>query len=476
MYYRHGFFLLCVSLAAGIVLAGCTSPPAPEGKSPAPVPTASPVTTTLLVPPKGTTPSIEQVIRYVDAAAAYTRAVGKEKAIAEFNNPESPWNQGALYIFSEDRDGNALAEPFEQWIVGTNIMYLRDAYGIPLVENLVDTGMKGRGLVSYHYPNPARNATIEPKVSYVVNIDATCYIGAGTYENLGTTFPATGMTGQPAVARDELVAFVNDAAAYAGANGKEKAAAAFLNGSGPFMKGELYVIGYDYDEKNIVQPLAPHIHGLILTHYTDQDAVATIAQLADVAANGGGFAHTTQKIPVNGKWVFAPKLHYVMPVDDTWWISAAILNPDYTPLRNGDLAGVPVRTGKPIELVNAVSRAVGYAEENGKPETLAAIGKPGGPLATAGITLWAEGADGTLLADPVRKDLVGKNLLDATDAYGEKYARAGISAVSNGTGFVHAMVPGMTAGMTKPVPALVYRKKVDNSWWICGSLQGVEVR
>jgi signal transduction histidine kinase len=473
MQHRNRNIIIALLLIAGIVMAGCTRPDGPGAGSPDT--TSAPVTTTLPVPPAGSTPSTEQVIAYVDAAAAYARGAGKDKAIAEFNNPQSPWNQGALYIFSEDKDGNALAEPFEHGIVGTNILSMRDAYGIPLVENLVDTGMKGRGLVSYNYPNPARNATIEPKVSYVVNIDPTCYIGAGTYENLGTTFPAAGMKEQPAVSRDELVAFVTEAAFYARQNGRETAVAAFSNASGPFMKGELYIIGYDYDEKNIVQPLAPYLRDLILTHYTDKDAVATIAQLADVASQGGGFAHTTQKIPVNGRWVFAPKLHYVVPVDGTWWVSASVLNPDYTQLRSGNLTGVPLRVFAIRDLVAKVSQAVNYTRENGRQKALAGIGSSNGIFA-GDIAIWAEGADGTLLADPARKDLVGRNLRDATDAYGEKTTLTGMSSVTNGTGFVHAMVTTTKTGSARPSPSLVYRKKVDDTWWICGSLTGIEVR
>jgi polar amino acid transport system substrate-binding protein len=251
-----------VLLVACILVAGCTHPATPETVTPTPTPT------TLPVPPKGASVTTEDVIAYVDAAAAYAREVGKEKAIEEFNDPDSRFNQGELYIFSEDVHGNALAEPFQHEIVGTNILYMVDAYGIPLVKNLVDTGMRGKGLVSYNYPNPSRNYTIEPKVSYVVNIDPTYYIGAGHYENQGTTFPVTGMKDEhPAITTEELVAFVKNAAGYARQNGMEQSADAFRDPDGPFIRGELYIIAYDFHEKNLAHPYAPWIEGLILTHY-----------------------------------------------------------------------------------------------------------------------------------------------------------------------------------------------------------------
>jgi hypothetical protein len=179
---------------------------------------------------------------------------------------------------------------------------------------------------------------------------------------------------------------------------------------------------------------------------------------------------------VNGTWVFAPKLSYVIPVDETWWVSASILNPDYTQLRSGSLTGVQVRSQNPEDLVAAVTRAVNYTREYGKEQALAEIGNPDGTFAGGGINICAESADGTLLADPTRKEEVGKNLLDATDEYGEKTTLTGISMLRNGTGFVHAMIPGRTGGSERPVPALVYRKKVDDTWWICGSLPGIEIR
>lgn len=462
-------FLMVVLLVACLLAAGCT-----DSESPGP---ATPAPTQLPIPPKGAVVTTEDVIAYVDAAAAFAREFGKEKAIAEFNNPESRFNQGALYIFSEDVNGNALAEPFQHEIVGTNIMYMVDSYGIPLVENLVDTGMKGRGLVSYNYPNPSRNYTIEPKVSYVVNIDPTYYVGAGHYENLGTTFPAAGIEGtQRDLSREDLVAFVNEAATFARAAGKEQARATFRDPKGHFIRGELYVIAYDFNETNIAHPYAPWLEGLILTHYTDQDTVATIAQLADIAERGGGFAHTTQKIPVNGTWVFAPKLHYVLPVDETWWISAAILNPDYAQVRSGNLSGISIRNRNPEDLVAAVSSAINYTLEHGKEQGLIELGRSGSSCGGGAICLWAEDDEGILLADPSRKELVGRNILEATDAYGEKTSLVGISTLRNGTGFVHAMVPDRAGGSGRPIPALVYRKAVNETWWICGSMPGIEIR
>ncbi len=469
MRYAYPATLLCLLLISCLVISGCTSSSGPaQGTAPP---------TNIPVPPKGTPLTLKAIIPYVDAAATYAHDVGKDKAITEFNDPKSAFNLGEGYIFAEGMDGTALAEPFEHEIIGKNLRNYTDIYGVPVGRNVVDTALSGKGLVSYHYRNPAHNNSIETKVSYVVNIDGTYYVGAGYYENLGTVFPTAGRKpDQRDISREELVAFVEEARTYARTHTREQAVAAFNNQSGPFIRQEMYIIAYDSDERNLAHPNSPMIRNLSLKHYTDQDSVATIAELADIAQSGGGFAHTTQQIPVNGTLIFAPKLHYVMPVDDTWWISASILNPDYTQLRTGNLTGIRIRNQTQEELYTLVDRAVRYAQENGKAKTLAEINKPDGMFTNDNLFVWASGSDGTLLADPFLKDLTGKNQIDYSDPYGEKTTRVGISAIKNGTGYVHGMFNETSTGSARPVPKLMYMKAVDDTWSIGSGIYGVEVR
>jgi signal transduction histidine kinase len=473
--------LMALVVMSCILVAGCTLPPLQKPETPVipsatTIPAITPVTPNVAARPAGTR-STQELIAFVDNAVVYARENGKEKAIATFNDPNGQFARDGLYIFAEGLDGTALAEPFEHEIVGKNILDLSDPYGIPIVRNLVDTARNGKGLVSYNYRNPSMNYTIQPKVSYVVNVDGTYYIGAGLYENTGTEFPASGTN---VTAKDitpgELVTFVQGAADYARKNGKEKGLAAFTDPKGPFMKGEMYIIAYDLNATNLAHPLSPWIRGLSLEHYTDQDSVATISELSGVARRGGGFAHTTQRIPSGGIQVYAPKLHYVVPVDDNWWVAASILNPDYTQLRFGNLTGVRTRDQTQEQLFTLVNRAVQYARENGKEKTLDEIGKPGGAFMNGDLVVWAETFDGVILADPVNNGMVGKSFINYTDPYGEKTTVVGIETLRNGTGYTHAMFPDAAAGSTKQVTKLIYMKPVDDTWWIGSGIYGVQVR
>lgn len=94
-----------------ILIAGCSHPPA--GSSPATV-LPPPVSTPRVTVPAARTPlTTADLIPFVDQAVAYARANGREKAIAVFNDPKGPFVKGNLYIFAEDYDGTALAEPLQ---------------------------------------------------------------------------------------------------------------------------------------------------------------------------------------------------------------------------------------------------------------------------------------------------------------------------------------------------------------------------
>ena len=472
--------IILVIFVGAILSAGCTQSPelkpgtpvTPTATSGQPVHTLSPATSAKPAEIQST----KDLISFVDRALTYARENGREKALAEFNDPNGQFIQGGLFIFAVGYDGTALADPFEHEIVGTNILNTTDPYGIPLVQNLIDTAREGKGLVSYQYANPSTNYTPEPKVSYVVDVDGTYYIGAGLYGNTGTEFPVSAL--KPAaknITPVELVSFVQEAADYAKKNGKEKAIAAFNDPNGPFFKSELYIIAYDLNTTNLAQPLSPGISGLSLKYYTDQDSVATISELSSIARKGGGFAHTTQRIPSGGKQIYAPKLQYVVPVDDSWWVAASILNPDYGQLRSGNLSGVRVRNHTQEQLFMLVNKAVQYAKDNGKEKTLAEIGKPDGTFVNGDLFVWAETFDGVILADPFSKDMVGKSFMNYTDPYGEMTTVTGIEAMRNGSGYIHAMFPDTATGTAKPVPKLIYMKPVDDTWWIGSGIYGLQV-
>ncbi len=460
-------------ITACIITAGCSQSQGQKDSGQVPPATAAP---TQKVSGTLTTPAELTIL--VNRAAAYARENGKEKAIAAFNDPNGQFVQGELYVFAEDYDGTALAEPFHHELVGTNLRNMTDRYGVSLVQNLEETAQYGIGFVSYDYPNPAHNNRIEPKLSVVSDVDGTYYVGAGTYAGSGIVYPSAAIG---PVTREYTVAgltvFVKQAAVYARANGKEKAVAAFGDPGGPFVEGELTIIALDYNGTVIANSLSPDTakNRINLINYHDPDGVPTIREMRDLARNGGGFSYTVAAVKKNGKTFYAPKIDYAEPVDGSYWIFSGIIIPGYEQLRTDNSTGITLRNHTRTEMYDLVDSAVTYARVNGKEKTLAEINNPSGSFVNNDLFVWAETFDGTILADPFWKDGIGKNYMNYTDPYGAKTTVVGINAIRRGTGFSHAMFPDTAANHTASVPKLVYMKPVDGTWWIGSGVYGVQV-
>ncbi|PKL70229.1 MAG: histidine kinase [Methanomicrobiales archaeon HGW-Methanomicrobiales-1] len=455
-----------------IITAGCSQSQGQKESG-----QALPAAPTPKVSAAGTTPA--ELTTLVNRAVAYARENGKEKALAAFNDPNGPFVQGEVYVFSESYDGTALAEPFHHELVGTNIRDLTDRYGVPIVRNLAETARYGTGYVSYDYPNPKNNNRVEPKLSVVSDVDGTYYVGAGTYAGSGMVYPSAAIgPATRAYTVADLTAFVKQAAAYARANGKEKAVDAFNDPAGQFADGELSIMAVDFNGTVIASSLSPDMakNRINLINYHDPDGVPTIREMRDLARHGGGFSYTVATVTKNGKTFYAPKIDYAEPVDDEYWIFSGIIIPEYEQLRAGNLKGIVVRNHTRTEMYDLVDRAVTYAKVNGKEKTLAEINNPAGQFVNTDLFVWAETFDGTILADPFWKDGIGKNFLNYTDPYGSMTTVVGINAISNGTGFSHAMFPDTVANHTASVPKLVYMKPVDDTWWIGSGIYGVQVK
>jgi len=88
---------------------------------------------------------------------------------------------GYNYIFMSSYEGIMLVQPFEPAMEGTNQRDLRDAYGLPIIDTLINKAQQGGGFVTYYYHPPQRPET-QQKISYVIPIpELGVYIGSGMY-------------------------------------------------------------------------------------------------------------------------------------------------------------------------------------------------------------------------------------------------------------------------------------------------------
>ncbi|OPX62733.1 MULTISPECIES: cache domain-containing protein [unclassified Methanoregula] len=148
--------------------------------------------------------------------------------------------------------------------------------------------------------------------------------------------PETAVTAIPTpspqtATKEEMVAFVKEAVAYAKANGKEKALSEFSDRNGSFFRGVLYIYAYDYNGTTIAHPVNPEKIGVNRLQEPDADGTWFITNLREAAYNGTGFATYTYVNPVHNNTV-ERKLGYVEKVDDTWWLGSGIYyGPAHTP-------------------------------------------------------------------------------------------------------------------------------------------------
>lgn len=126
--------------------------------------------------------SIDEAKALVDKGLAHVKAVGTEKAFADFTEKDGKWQNKDLYVFVVKTDGTTVAHGANKGLVGKSLIDLKDANGKPFIKEMIDVGMKGSGVVEYLITDPLTKK-IAPKQSYVAHIPGfDGVIGVGVYK------------------------------------------------------------------------------------------------------------------------------------------------------------------------------------------------------------------------------------------------------------------------------------------------------
>ena len=104
-----------------------------------------------------------------------------EQALKEFMNPQGEFFRGELYIFAYDFDGNVISHGAKPALVGKNLLRLKDAKGLSVIEELRNIAGGGQGWLRYYWDNPVEKKVM-PKMGYVVKVDDSWWLGSGMYE------------------------------------------------------------------------------------------------------------------------------------------------------------------------------------------------------------------------------------------------------------------------------------------------------
>jgi len=275
-------------------------------------------------------PGVDGLVAYVKDAVAYARQNGRELARAEFNNPNGRFVQGEMVIMAFDYNGTNLASPPYAREVsenGINLINYQDPNGVNTIRLMRDLS-RGEGgfLYSVAKVTVEGKAVYLPKINYAEPVDDTWWLFSGIIDPDYSGVVAGDLTGVPVRthSRTELYELVNRVVDYAKANGKEKTLAAIDDPKGPFVSGDLFPWAESTDGVLLADPFLKSDIGHDMLEYTDMNGMMTTRVGIDAMQNGSGFSLALfPDTAVNGT-VPVPKLIYMKPVDDTWWIGSGV--------------------------------------------------------------------------------------------------------------------------------------------------------
>ena len=119
----------------------------------------------------------------VKKAVAFMKEVGKDKALAEFNNPKGKFILKDLYVWATAMDGTNLSHPFTPALIGKNMMNLKDADGKLFVKDRIDIAKaKGSGTIEYRWTNPQTKKVEKKEAYFEVVPGADLLINCGYYK------------------------------------------------------------------------------------------------------------------------------------------------------------------------------------------------------------------------------------------------------------------------------------------------------
>lgn len=260
-------------------------------------------------------------------------------------------------------------------------------------------------------------------------------------------------------AKEELIAFVNEAKDFILAEGKDKALQVFNDPNGKFSKGELYIIAYDSNGTRLANPYNPEGIGENALNITDSNGVAQVRNMLDIAERGGGFTYYIWPNPANSS-VEELKLTYVLKVDEGLVLASGMYLPGSAPIFSNESRE---------DLVAFVENARDFALTHTKDESLKAFNDRNGEFVKGDRYIFANDFEGMRLAMPLYPDQIGTKMNQDQDPNGVYVIQEFSDTAKRGEGFVYGILPDPAENWT-PELKLVYVTKVNDEWLLGSGL------
>ncbi|MGB8366863.1 MAG: cache domain-containing protein [Candidatus Babeliales bacterium] len=169
----------------------------------------------------------EKAIDLVRRGYQFMKANGKSQAVKEFTSKRvSTFRYGDLFLFVYTMKGICVAHGGNEEFVGANQWDLKDENGHYYIREIIEKAEKGSGWVNYKINNSFESA-------YVEGVD------------LGIERLAIGCGLFPVSKSETMTLLVRSAASYLKAHSQEETFRSFVDRSGSFVRGDLFVFAFD---------------------------------------------------------------------------------------------------------------------------------------------------------------------------------------------------------------------------------------
>lgn len=128
--------------------------------------------------------SVTEAKALLDQALAHAKAVGNDKAFADFSEKEGKWQNKDLYVFVIKFDGTTVAHGANKGLMGKSLIELKDPDGKHFIKDMIEVAKtKGSGSVDYSITDP-QTKKMGQKTSFVARLPGyDGVIGVGVYKN-----------------------------------------------------------------------------------------------------------------------------------------------------------------------------------------------------------------------------------------------------------------------------------------------------
>jgi two-component system, NarL family, sensor kinase len=264
----------------------------------------------------------------------------------------------------------------------------------------------------------------------------------------------------------DLAVSVQNASGFAESVGKEAAIAEFSKKDGLFSRGNAYVYAHDVNGTLLAHPYLPEEAGKNRTDATDIRGLPFVRIGTQTASNGGGFiaylypAPGGESINESARDAYVPKIGYVAPVGDSWWIGSGLY---FSDMAGCGSDGYPEPVSRMVTLVEECAAfGRGHAQEIA---FLEISNRSGRFVNSEEHYIYAYDYNGTLLAHPYLQDLIGTSLIEREDSFGMKNIRALCDTSRTGGGFIVFVWPNPARENREEIK-IGYVLPVDDEWWV----------